>query len=226
MTEPERPSADFGGDADLTPPGASESTSAGPMAGSLLPPALPMPTMEYGAAPQNAGQQPLSPPTPEPQQSASPTPAAAPTSFAQQPQQPQQFPQQPQQYPQQPQQYPQQPYDPGAAWGYGQGYPQNYYGYGYPQPQGTNGMAIAALVCGLCGLLCLIPGVVGFILGLVSLSQIKRTGQNGRGMAIAGAVTGALFTVGYILLMIFVLSHDQSVGNGEPAGLLLTLRGF
>ncbi len=50
------------------------------------------------------------------------------------------------------------------------GYPP--YGYGYPNPQaprGTNGMAIAALVLGICGFLFVTP-VVGLVLGIVGLA--------------------------------------------------------
>jgi hypothetical protein len=36
---------------------------------------------------------------------------------------------------------------------------------------------------------------VGAILGFVSLGQIKRTGEQGRGMAIAGVVIGILSSV-------------------------------
>lgn len=105
--------------------------------------------------------------------------------------------------------YPNQPPYGTGQWQYGTqtGYQQPYYygGYGNPQTPGTNGLAVAAMVCGICGFLCLIPGLVGVILGAVSLPQIKRSGQAGRNMAIAGIVTGALWIVGCILLI--VLSH-------------------
>ncbi|MFD7439107.1 DUF4190 domain-containing protein [Streptomyces sp. NPDC059861] len=117
---------------------------------------------------------------------------------------------------------PQQPQDPQGP--YGQ-YPapqaqgpygaQGYYGtqgpYGAPGPYGqqspygawgpypppglppVNGAAIAALVLGI---LCFLPAV-GLVLGLIALRQIKRKGERGKGMAIAGAV---LSTVGLALL--------------------------
>jgi hypothetical protein len=67
--------------------------------------------------------------------------------------------------------------------------PYGGYGYGAPQPRGNNGMAIAALVMGIAGLFaCGITSIVGAVLGHISLSQIKRTGEEGRGMAIAGLV--------------------------------------
>lgn len=98
------------------------------------------------------------------------------------------------------------PYGTGQ-WQYGAqpGYQQPYHGYGYPQPTGTNGLAIASMVCGLCGFLCLVPAVVGVILGAVSLPQIKHSGQSGRGMAITGIVAGSVWVIGFVLLVI--LTH-------------------
>jgi len=121
---------------------------------------------------------------------------------------------------------PQPPYGGGQQWQYGAGGPGGYqqpyyYGYGYaPQRPGTNGMAIAAMVCGLCGFLCLIPGIVGLILGLISLPEIKRSGQSGRGMAITGIVAGALWVVGFVLLIVFAhhgAAVDPGTGGGAPA---------
>jgi hypothetical protein len=89
------------------------------------------------------------------------------------------------------------------------GYPQGYYG----QPPGTSGLAIASLVLGICGFLCVTP-FVGLPLGLAALSKIKRTGQPGKGMAIAGIVLSSL----WILLMILLLATGNfhfNVGNGS-----------
>ena len=99
------------------------------------------------------------------------------------------------------------------------GYPPPYaYGYGYAPPQGgTSGMAIAAMICGICGFVCLVPGLVGIVLGIVALPQIKRNGQSGRGMAIAGIVVGALWIVGFVLLIVLG-NHDSgqvSFGTGD-----------
>jgi hypothetical protein len=58
--------------------------------------------------------------------------------------------------------------------------------YAGPPPQATtNGLAIASLVTSLVGV-----GVVGVILGHIALAQIKRLGQAGRGMALAGVIIG------------------------------------
>lgn len=100
------------------------------------------------------------------------------------------------------------------------GYPPNPYGYGYgygypTQQGGTNGMAIAAMICGICGFACLVPGLVGIILGIVSLPQIKRNGQSGRGMAIAGIVLGGLWILGLVLLLVFAHHTSQPFDTGN-----------
>ncbi len=72
-----------------------------------------------------------------------------------------------------------------------------YYGYpGYPQPRPTNGMAIASLVCAF------LFAPLGIIFGHISLSQIKKTGEEGRGLAVAGLVISYLITVLTILVVV------------------------
>jgi hypothetical protein len=107
----------------------------------------------------------------------------------------------------------------GSSGGYGSGGygpppgghdPYGGYGYGYgaPPPRGNNGMAIAALVMGIAGLfVCGITSIVGAVLGHISLNQIKRSGEEGRGMAIAGLVLSyfgiacwLLVLTGFVLL--------------------------
>ena len=67
-----------------------------------------------------------------------------------------------------------------------------------------NGMAIAALVCGVAGFMVFFTGPVAVILGIVALNQ--RVDGAGRGMAIAGIVLGSLVTIGAILLFVFIFS--------------------
>lgn len=60
---------------------------------------------------------------------------------------------------------------------------QGQYGNGYsPEPATWNGLCIAGFVCSF-----LIP-IVGLILSIIALTQINRTGEKSRGMAIAGIV--------------------------------------
>ncbi|MEV0078613.1 DUF4190 domain-containing protein [Nocardia neocaledoniensis] len=138
-------------------------------------------------------------------------PGSVPQYPQQQPSQPSapQYPQQPAppsqpQYPnyQQPSapQYPQQPPVYGATPAPG------YQPYGaYPQPQGTNGLAIGALVSSLVGLCTCIGSIVGIVLGVMALNQIKERGGEGRGMALAGIWIGAITLVLGLLYVVFVI---------------------
>ncbi|MGA5539639.1 DUF4190 domain-containing protein [Mycolicibacterium nivoides] len=106
---------------------------------------------------------------------------------------------------------------------YGSGYPPPYpppgYGApGYPGGYGmspyntTNTVAIGSLVASIMSLplfaMCaigLLAALVGIGLGITALNQIKKTGQSGRGLAIAGIIIGALGTLlngGWILLFV------------------------
>jgi hypothetical protein len=83
--------------------------------------------------------------------------------------------------------------------------------YGVPQPAPrTNGLAIAATVLGIVGVLSswlLLPSILALVFGLVSHSQIQRSGgiQGGRGLAITGIVLGAVgLLVGLIWLLVFI----------------------
>lgn len=78
--------------------------------------------------------------------------------------------------------------------------PQSAYAgyYGYPQPRPTNSLAIASLVCAF------LFAPLGIIFGHLSLSQIRRTGEEGRGLAIAGLVISYLITV--LTIVVVVLS--------------------
>ncbi|GAA4517262.1 hypothetical protein GCM10023159_30140 [Brevibacterium yomogidense] len=77
----------------------------------------------------------------------------------------------------------------------------------------TNTMAILSLVFSLAGLVTSgVTCIVGIILGHIARNQIKRTGEQGAGLALAGLLTGygliglwVLVFVGYLLFLgIFV----------------------
>jgi Domain of unknown function (DUF4190) len=82
-------------------------------------------------------------------------------------------------------------------------------GYGQPYSSKTNTLAIVSLVTSIAGIVILpfLGSLAGVICGHISLSQIKRTGEQGRGMALAGLIVGyvglALAIVGLILLAVF-----------------------
>jgi hypothetical protein len=54
-----------------------------------------------------------------------------------------------------------------------------------PASRSTNGLAIASLVTSLISL-----QLIGIVLGHIALVQIKKTGQAGRGLALAGVIIG------------------------------------
>ncbi|MFL6112401.1 MAG: DUF4190 domain-containing protein [Catenulispora sp.] len=122
-----------------------------------------------------------------------------------------------------------QPYPPPQAWpGYSQPAPNPYayppYGYRAPHPPtGTNGMAIAALVLGICGFFLITP-IVGLILGLVSLAAIGRSGQKGKGMAISAIVLSSLWIVLFATVIAVAVvnrpdpAHRDADGNVVSPG--------
>lgn len=69
--------------------------------------------------------------------------------------------------------------------------------YGAPDP-GTNTLAVGSLVASVVGLLCGIGAIVGIVLGVIALNQIKQTRQGGYGLAVAGIIVG----IGTLLLSV------------------------
>jgi formate-dependent nitrite reductase membrane component NrfD len=87
------------------------------------------------------------------------------------------------------------------------GYPAPEYSpYGPPQPK-TNSLAIASLVASLVGFLCWLGSIAGIALGIVAMNQIKRTGEQGHGFAVAGIAIGALSLV--VGLIFFVVAFSS-----------------
>jgi hypothetical protein len=108
--------------------------------------------------------------------------------------------------PQQQQQgYGQQPY---PQPGYGQPYPG--YGQPYPAPRGTNTMAILALVFGI------LVAPLGLVFGFVARSQIKKTGEDGDGLALAGIIIGGIFTLLFIAYIVFIIIFFAAVASSVP----------
>jgi hypothetical protein len=114
-------------------------------------------------------------------------------------------------YGQQP--YPQPGYDQNPYGAYPQpGYGQPYPGYGqpYPAPRGTNTMAILALVFGI------LVAPLGLVFGFVARSQIKKTGEDGDGLALAGIIIGGIFTLLFIAYIVFIIIFFAAVASSVP----------
>ena len=96
---------------------------------------------------------------------------------------------------------------PPASRGY---YPSPDYrgGWGPAQPvprPGTNGLAIASLITAFVGFLCCIGSIVAIVLGTIALDQIKRTREDGYGLAVAGIVLGVAGLVVALIIWIFAM---------------------
>jgi peptidyl-prolyl cis-trans isomerase B (cyclophilin B) len=85
------------------------------------------------------------------------------------------------------------------------GYSPPPYGYG-PPSRGTNGFAIAALVCAF------FCSPLGLIFGFIARSQIRQTGEGGDGLALAGIIISAVSIVFAVLWFIVVASVVSSNG--------------
>ncbi len=111
------------------------------------------------------------------------------------------------------------------------GHPDNYYGYpggypagypggypaGYPPTRATNSLAIVSLVCAF------LFAPLGILFGHMSLSQIKRTGEEGRGLAVAGLVisylvvafTALIVVVSLVFLVVLARDFDPMGTHGR-----------
>jgi Domain of unknown function (DUF4190) len=70
-----------------------------------------------------------------------------------------------------------------------------------------NTLAIVAVITGF-----LVP-LVGVICGHISLSQIKRTGESGRGLALTGVIAGYCLMALYLLLTVVGMVAAASIGS-------------
>lgn len=164
----------------------------------------------------------MSTPTPhDPEQTPSYPPPPAPPYAAPPAYQSPQYPGAPQ-YPGTPGAAPQYP---GAAPQYPGAAPQ-YTGYpygAYPTVK-TNTLAILALIGAILGFIWVLPiigSLAGAIMGHISLNQIKRSGEKGRGMAMAGVIVGwvglGLVILGAIAFFGFFLAVASAPTTGYGA---------
>jgi hypothetical protein len=97
------------------------------------------------------------------------------------------------------------PPPPGVPYGAAPGPP-----YGGP-PRGTNGFAIASLVCSIVG--CGVGSVLGIVFGHIARGQIRRTAEGGNGLAIAGLVVGYLGLLAAAVALVAFVFLFSNQGN-------------
>lgn len=104
----------------------------------------------------------------------------------------------------------------GSNYNYSSPYPP-YPPYPPPAPAKTNGKAIAALVLGICAILLpyigFIIGIVAIIIAAISLKEIARKQEQGKGLAIAGLVCGIIGTSIYTILLLIIVIALVSFGS-------------
>jgi hypothetical protein len=75
--------------------------------------------------------------------------------------------------------------------------------------QPTSGLAIGSMVCGIAEIFTLgFAAIPAIILGHIARAQIKRTGERGDGMAIAGLVLGYLSIGIWTLIFLTIAAHS------------------
>lgn len=96
-------------------------------------------------------------------------------------------------------------------------YGGGYGGYGQEAPRNT--LALVTLILGIAGFFTGLTGLAAIVTGHISLSQIKKSGEEGRGLALTGLVLGYV-TVGLSLLVIigFVIFFVIAAGVASSAG--------
>nr|WP_246306445.1 MULTISPECIES: DUF4190 domain-containing protein [Herbiconiux] len=82
------------------------------------------------------------------------------------------------------------------------------YAAGPVAEQKWNVLAIVAFVISLLSF-----NVIAIVLGAIALSQIKKTGEKGRGLALAAIIIGAVTIVFYIVLFIVIFAVAASQGT-------------
>jgi len=88
----------------------------------------------------------------------------------------------------------------------------------YTPPARTNSLAVVSLVAGCAQMfLFVVASVVAVVTGHIARHQIKRTGEHGAGMALAGLVLGylglAFLVTGVAALLVFVFGFSSSVAQ-------------
>jgi amino acid transporter len=110
---------------------------------------------------------------------------------------------------------------------------QQYTNYGYPYPAAfpvaqppapRSGLALTGMILGIVGLCTSIfyiggvIGIVGLVFSIIGIRAVNRTGQSGKGMAIAGLVTSIIAIIVNaieIVLIVWVLHTANNCAQYE-----------
>jgi uncharacterized membrane protein len=76
----------------------------------------------------------------------------------------------------------------------------------YPGMRRTNGLATASLVCGILGFLFGPLSIAAIVMGYIARGQIRRTGENGSGLALAGLILGWIWLGVVVVLIVFIVA--------------------
>jgi hypothetical protein len=107
------------------------------------------------------------------------------------------------------------PGQPGYSWG------QPGYFPGQPAWRPTNQLAIASLACAAAQVLIpILTAIPAIILGHMARRQIRMTGENGDGLALAGLIIGyagvVIGLIGLIVFLSFLARINQQAPGGFP----------
>ncbi|MCV2490708.1 DUF4190 domain-containing protein [Geodermatophilus sp. YIM 151500] len=91
------------------------------------------------------------------------------------------------------------------------GYADPAYGYPGPWRRPTNTKAILALV------MAFVFAPVGLVLGVMARKEIRRTGEEGAGLALAGVIVGGIVTGFYALLVVLWIAAFAAFSTGSFA---------
>lgn len=101
-------------------------------------------------------------------------------------------------------------YPPGA-------YPPQF----YVQPRPNNTLALTAMIVSICGMvMCPLIGIVGAIMGHKARKQIRETGEQGDGFALAGIIVGWIgfgFIMAIILLYVVIFGVVFATGGFDTS---------
>jgi hypothetical protein len=86
----------------------------------------------------------------------------------------------------------------------------------YPPAPPTNGLAIAALVCGVGGFVVGLSFIPAIICGHLARRQIRQTGEQGAGLALAGLILGYVGVALFIALIAVFLVIASTIGHLTP----------